>query len=383
MSRRGFDVDILSHENRGVEPFYKLDGAVNHRNLFKRPIEHKAKERWKKREKFRESLPLVFPLNHLRWRMTHAGFVSALKKYIKRAKPDILIPFLPAAITPTILAARGTAAKVIASTHNQPTQDYENPERWDPNPLDVRLRKRVLSELDKILVLLPEYKNWYPAALHPRIDDMPNPIRHVDPALLEGTEREKLVLGVGRLAGVKRFDVLIEAWLDLHHDFPDWKVEIYGEGPDKKFLGSLIRAYGLEETVFLKGTTSEIAKHYLRASLLCHPAEYEGFPLAVCEALAHGLPVVGFGDCSGLNSLVKDNVNGVLVPPLKSRPNAMRESLGALLSDADRRNSLSLKAPNTVAQYSPDIVYDKWEATIRSVAVTQKTKLRRNVLSRP
>lgn len=279
MARRGHHVEILSHENRGKPPFYRLDSGVRHRNLFDRPIEHKDKEKWKKREVFRENLPVFFPINHIKWRMTHGGFVKELRRYIKRERPDVLVPFLPPAITPTALAARGTGVRVVASTHNEPSQDFDNPKRWDANPIDVRLRREVLADLDKILVLLPTYKDYYPKSLHDKIDDMPNPVVPVDPAILASAQREKLILGVGRLAGVKRFEVLIDAWLDLHKNFPDWRVEIYGEGPAKSELASMIYSHGLEETVSLKGTTREISKHYLRASLLCHPAEYEEFPL--------------------------------------------------------------------------------------------------------
>lgn len=364
LSRRGYTVEILSHENRGKPPFYPLRDGVRHKNLFDRPIEHKDKERWNKRERFRENLPMFFPLNHLKWRMTHAGFVRELRCYIKREKPDILIPFLPAAITPCALAARGLDVKILASTHNEPSQDYENPKRWDPNPIDVRLRREVLKDLDKILVLLPAYKDYYPKSLHHKIDDMPNPVVPVDNDLIAPAKRERLVVGVGRLAEVKRFHLLIEAWLDIKPILPDWKVEIYGEGPEKRYLQDMIDNYSLSEQIILKGTTPAIGEAYLRASVLCHPAEYEGFPLAVCEALAHGLPVIGFSDCSGLNSLVHHEQNGVLVNPGTNRVNSLQSALAELLPDQDRLSRFSAASPASVAQYRPDVVYDKWEHVI-------------------
>lgn len=373
MARRGFRVEILSHENRGVGPFYKVHPAVIHTNLFKRPIEHKAKERWKKREKFRENLPFVFPLNHLRWRMTHAGFVKALRSYIKRERPDVLIPFLPPAITPCVLAAKGVGVKVIASTHNEPSQDYENPLRWDPNPIDIRLRKEVLHHLDKILVLLPNYMDWYPSELHEKIMDMPNPVVQVPSEKLQNAPREKLIIGVGRLADVKRYDILLDAWADLDSEFPDWKIEIYGEGPRKSDLEALVKQYGLQDSVSLKGATRDISTQLLRASVFCHPAEYEGFPLAVCEALAHGLPVVGFADCSGLNSLVRHEETGILVEPSQRRPDNLREALKKLLQAPEAISTFGAAAPGSVSKYAPETVYDRWEAVIREVSPTSGT----------
>ncbi|MEY9998695.1 glycosyltransferase family 4 protein [Sinorhizobium fredii] len=367
LARRGHSVQILSHENRGKRPFYALQNGVRHKNLFDRPIEHKDKDRWNKREKFRENLPLFFPLNHLKWHMTHAGFVRELRRYITKEKPDVLIPFLPAAITPCALAARGTQTKIIASTHNEPSQDYDNPKRWDPNPIDVRLRREVLQCLDKILVLLPAYKDYYPKSLHHKIEDMPNPVVPIRDQRLATVSREKLILSVGRLAEVKRFHLLIEAWRDLQNAFPDWRIEIYGEGPERDALENLIKRYGLEGKVFLMGVTSQIDELYLRASVLCHPAEYEGFPLAVCESLAHGLPVVGFSDCSGVNSLVRHNQNGVLVNPGKNRVQSLQAELAELLQDRGRLSRFSAASPGTVAQYHPDRVYDKWENVVKDL----------------
>ncbi|UWU16941.1 glycosyltransferase family 4 protein (plasmid) [Rhizobium sullae] len=364
LSRRGHDVRILSHENRGVDPFYKLGEGVRHTNLFDRPIERKAKDRWKRRETFRENLPVFFPIRHVKWHMTHGGFIRELKRFIKNERPDVLIPFLPAAITPCALAAKGTGVKVVASTHNEPSQDYDNPKRWDANPIDIKLRRKVLEYLDKILVLLPSYRNYYPENLHSKIDDMPNPVAPVEPSRLDSVTREKLILGVGRLAGVKRFHVLIEAWPHLEQTFPDWRVEIYGDGPEKANLQSLINRHGLKDKIFLKGVTSLIGDIYLKASVLCHPAEYEGFPLAVCEALAHGLPVIGFSDCSGVNSLVHHNTNGILIEAGTNRVNSMQSALAELLPDRERLSRFSAASPGSVAQYRPDLIYDKWERVV-------------------
>lgn len=368
MARRGHRVEILSHENRGKPPFYRLGEGVKHRNLFNRPIKHKAKELWARREKFREKLPHIFPLNHLKWRMTHAGFVRELRRYIRRESPDVLIPFLPNAITPCALAAKGLDVKVMASTHNEPSQDYENPKRWDSNPIDVRLRREVLNYLDKILVLLPAYKAWYPAELHHKIEDMPNPVTPVPAIKVASAEREKLILGVGRLAGVKRFDILVEAWGNLQHQFPDWRVEIYGDGPDKRYLQQRIKERGIGKTLLLKGVTPKISDLYLRASVLCHPAEYEGFPLAVCEALAHGLPVIGFSDCSGLNSLVRHDETGWLVDPGITRESSIEMGLSKLLRDRERLLRFSQNAPDSMKQYEPQAVYDRWEEAIHTLA---------------
>lgn len=365
LAKRGFRVEIISYENRGIGPFYTPREDVRHRNLFRRPIDHRMKKLWKGREYVRERIPHFFPMNILKWKITYGGFIRALQKYIRDEKPAILIPFLPPAITVCAFASRNYPnVNVVASTHNVPAQDYENPRRWDSNPSDIRRRREALEYIDKILVLLPEYKEWYPEKYHSKISEMPNAVIEIDKSKLLEAKREKIVMAVGRLTDVKRFDVLIESWARLKNDFPDWKVEIYGEGPGRKKLERLIFKHELSECVLLKGVTGSIGEKYLEASVLAHPAEHEGFPLAVTEALAHGLPVVGFDDCTGLNSLVEDGVNGILVDNRGSRVKNFTNSLKRILSDSEMRSTLSDQAPDSMSQYKPEIVFGKWESIV-------------------
>jgi len=71
MAERGHSVEILSHENRGREPFYPIHSAIAQKNLFDRPKSLKSKYRWQRRERFREAIPHVYPLSHWKWRMTN------------------------------------------------------------------------------------------------------------------------------------------------------------------------------------------------------------------------------------------------------------------------------------------------------------------------
>jgi len=368
MAERGHSVEILSYENRGREPFYPLHPAVVHKNLFNRPRSLRSKYKWQRREHFREAIPYVFPLSHWKWRMTNRSFIRSLRLHIAARQPDVVIPFLPPAITAAAMAARRIGVPVVASTHNEPSQDYTNPERWDPNPVDVRRRFEALSHVDRILVLLPEYRDWFPDDLRPKVLDMPNPVQPVDKMTLKNAVRQKTILGVGRLASVKRFDLLIEAWAMIKDEFPDWKVDIFGHGPDRDELQAKIVARGVEDTFTLRGVTDQIAEQFLGASVFAHPAEHEGFPLAVTEALAHGLPVVGFADCSGLNTLVEHEETGILVEPGSDRVKGMADALRRILTDEQERLRLGSKAPASMLPYAPRKIYDRWERVLSDAA---------------
>ena len=121
------------------------------------------------------------------------------------------------------------------------------------------------------------------------------------------------------------------------------------------------------------GHTPEIREQYLSASLLAHPAEFEGFPLAVTEALSAGLPVIGFEDCSGLNRLVRDGENGILVPAAGDRTQNFADALAGLMRDADRRNALGAAGPASMAEYAPDRIIDLWETMLIETLAVRST----------
>lgn len=369
LADRGHQVELLSHEFRGKPPFYPLRFGVVHTNLRPPRVNRRRLRRYV--DALRESLHARFkvvpaPLDRLLWLSKNGGFWRRLQRHLAANRPDAVIAFMPPAITALALAEPGYPVRRLASMHNAPEQDFHNPARWDPSPLDRKRRLALMPRMDRILVLLPEYRDWYPPALREKAVVMPNAVTPVAPRLLKRAARGPLVISVGRLATVKRHELLIDAWARIGAEFPDWELRIFGTGPLEAQLEARIERHGLGGKVRLMGHTQHIMKQYLAASLLAHPAEFEGFPLAVTEALAAGLPVVGFEDCSGVNRLVRDGGNGLLVPAAGDRTENFATALAGLMRDEARRRSLGAAGPASMMDYTPDKVIDLWEDVLRA-----------------
>ncbi|WP_151720684.1 glycosyltransferase [Gemmobacter serpentinus] len=359
LAARGHMVEIASHEFRHGTPFYPLAPGVIAVNLRPprrglRRIVGRARDLWHK------VMPDLPPFDLLTWVSRNGGFWRRLQAYIRATEPDVTIAFMPPATTALALAEPGHKMRRVTSTHNAPVQDFHNPVRWDPSRLDRRRRLRLMGKMDRIAVLLPEYRDFYSAALQARALVLPNAVPQIAPEVLAASPRRKTVMAVGRLATVKRHDLLIEAWAKIAPDFPDWDLRIYGEGPLKADLAARIAQYGLTNA-HLMGHQTNVAECYLEASILAHPAEFEGFPLAVTEALASGLPVVGFEDCSGLNRLVKDGETGILVAADGDRLAQYSAALAGLMRDPTRIRQMGAAGPASMAAYAPDAVIDLWE----------------------
>jgi glycosyltransferase involved in cell wall biosynthesis len=371
ISERGHRVEIVTHERDSRPPFFPLRFGVTLTNI-RRPDAVRGKlrlrfDRWRD-EKHRvmpqDQSYYRFPTNHLAWLSKHGSFWRRLERYLDLHRPDVAIAFLPSAIVALGMIRPGYTLRRIASLHNVPERDLCDPARWDPNPLDRKRRLSSLRQHDAITVLQPEFRNWFPDELSRKISIIPNVVRPISAARIARHQREKTVLSVGRLASVKRHDTLIDSWAELAEEFPDWTLKIFGRGPMQRQLGEQIRDLGLSGKVRLMGHTTRIDKEYLTASILAHPAEHEGWGLAASEALAAGLPVIGFADCPGINHLVRHEINGLLVSRDSDRVPALTEALSALMSDEDFRLKLGRAAPGTVRDYEPEKVYDKWEQLI-------------------
>jgi len=363
MHSRGYEVQIVTYEPTRTPPFYTPAFGVRVVNLrvpdgSRSPIKRRLD---RLRRNTVKNLPYWAGLRALAWYSEHYGFARALRRHFESWRPDTVVAWMPPTYAPCAMAKRGLPIRLVASTHNEPSQDYTNPERWDPNPLDREKRLRALYGFDAVAVLLPDYQKWYDELVRNKIVIIPNAVRPVRSLDLENAPRKTKILSVGRLAKVKRHDLSILAFHRIASRHPNWNFEIFGSGPEEANLRSMIRELGLENRVYLRGHVVEIQSQYTDSSFLCHSAEFEGFPLAVTESLASGLPVVGFDDCSGLNQLVVHEYNGVLVKPGSDRVTNLAAAIERMITDHELRIKCSRSAPGSMTRFHPTLVFDLWE----------------------
>ena len=173
---------------------------------------------------------------------------------------------------------------------------------------------------------------------------------------------------MGRLSkNHKRPHLLIEAFAGLADEFPNWNVELWGAEDGKAYykeLQLLIKRNHLENRVFLKGPTNDVPSVLQQGDIFAFPSAYEGFGLALGEAMSMGLPAVGYKSCSAVNELIKDGGNGYLcddgVEPL-------RISMKRLMSSLSIRVSLGEKARIDMKKYSSEVIWNTWENLLKRI----------------
>lgn len=120
-------------------------------------------------------------------------------------------------------------------------------------------------------------------------------------------------IAVGRFDYQKGFDELIKAWKIISVRCPDWKLDIYGQGPLKENMQSQITALGMDHQISLHAPVKDIMREYLRSSLILMTSRYEGLPMSLLEAQACGLPMVSYACKCGPRDIIQSGQNGFLI----------------------------------------------------------------------
>jgi glycosyltransferase involved in cell wall biosynthesis len=275
--------------------------------------------------------------------------------------PDLIISFLDRWNIITLAASIGLGVPVLVQEHCDPNERALGG-TWE------LLRYLLYPRASFVVTLTPTAMRFF--SLRPKIRGrvIPNPVvvppnEYVHPSSnIIGKDYRKIV-SLGRLHEVKSFDKLLSAFAFIANKHPDWSLEIWGDGPERPQLTSLIVEMNLEGRVSLPGVTRNPFACLTGADLFVMTSKTEGFPMALCEAMACGVPVISFDCPSGPRHIVRDGVDGVLVPP--GDINALAIAMDRLMSDEAERCRLANRAPDVLERFSLEKVVGMWEELIR------------------
>lgn len=173
--------------------------------------------------------------------------------------------------------------------------------------------------------------------------------------------RRPYVLSVGRLAVQKNYPLGIGAFARVHADYPALKLLIYGAGPLQADLLRDIQERGLQHAVLLEGVTSNVFKLHNDAAAFMFTSDFEGYPNAVVEAAASGIPVVSTDFSPGVASeIIDEGTTGFVVP--RGDESAVESALRRILMNEIGYDDLSTGAQRVRSSHATEEIVERWLA---------------------
>jgi len=288
--------------------------------------------------------------------------VRLLRRAIAGSAPETVISFTDRMNVLTLLACRPLGLDTVISERIDPSR-YEIGRAWS------WLRRRVYPSARALVVQTERVRRQMVDVMRGRpIYVIPNAVEArpaVAAAPFPAAEpaRGRWIVAMGRLAPQKGFDLLIDAFSRVAGRHPAWSLKILGEGPDRSALEQLIDVKGLAGRVVLAGWEPDPGSVLRQGELFVLSSRFEGFPNALLEAMACGLPAVSFDCPSGPAEIIRDQIDGILVPPEDVA--GLADAIDRTLADEALRRRLAAEAVRVVERFGVERYFARWDAVLR------------------
>jgi glycosyltransferase involved in cell wall biosynthesis len=363
----GHEVEIVSVLRHRQDPNFALSKAVRLRPL--------VDLRTEKDDPRHRTPARVFPTAEYRYRQYSALTDERIAACLTSLEADVVIGTRPG--LNVHLALQGPRHAALVGQEHLTLDNH-------PPALRNELR-RVYPRLDALTtVTLADAAAYRRKMRLPgvRVEALPHSVPR--PAIPPADASGRIVVAAGRLVPVKRYDLLIRAFARVAEQRPDWQLRIYGKGEEHDRLRALIDELGLYNNAFLMGAASPMDPEWAKGSIAAVASNFEPFGMTIVEAMRCGLPVVSTDCPYGPGEIIRDRVDGRLVPVKNEK--AMAAALMELANDDALRARMSRAALANSERFDPVPIVERAETLFtellrakRSLGGRARTSLRLRV----
>ena len=340
--KAGYEVWVILTDGKGKNPYFPLSDKIHIVNLDLN---------------FEELWSLGFLKKIFVYLKKQRIYKKKLKEALYEIRPDITVSTLRREIN-FITSIKDGSRKVGEMHVNR--ANYRNFEANDTNALK-KIFERIwmkslvgkLKKLDQFVVLTDEdRRNWHELD---NVTTIPNPL-NVFPTI-ESNQSARKVIAAGRYCYQKGFDLLLRAWAIVNEKHKDWHLDIYGAGNNVEYK-NLANTLNICQNVGINPPTDNIYAKYADASIFVFSSRFEGFGMALLEAMATKLAVVSFACPCGPKDIISDGNDGVLVT--NEDIQELADKICYLIENEEERKSMAENAKLKAMQYSVDNIMHRW-----------------------
>lgn len=283
--------------------------------------------------------------------------IIRLRKNLKKIKPDYVIE-LGFAMAYIIVGGLINKYKYIFSMRNDPQMSMKN-----AKTIFAHFGNYYFRHAKNVVFQTADAKAYYPEDIQAKGVIIPNPIKINLPERFAG-ERKHIIVAFSRLNKQKNIPMMLDAFKLFLHDFPDYKLKIYGRGEELENLQQYAQQLQIESSVEFCGFSRNIHKEILDNMMYVSSSDYEGISNSMIEALGIGMPCL-CTDCpaGGARMFIEDGVNGLLSPVGDAQ--LFYENMVKLASNPELCEKFSQNAVKIKETLSSSKIADQWEALIK------------------
>lgn len=281
-----------------------------------------------------------------------------LRSLMEQERPRRVLALLTRTNILCCLAAWDLPIHLVVSERNDPALQRLDRSWSLLRQLSYRRADVVTANTEGVLGALQRMGCWQ------RLELLPNPLpAGVQVPTDQGQSRQLEVLALARLQPQKGLDLLIRAFAALPAQRRQgWRLTLVGEGPERATLEALCQDLALEAWVQFEGFRSDPRGYLQRASIFALPSRFEGMPNALLEAMAAGLPSVVSDASPGPLEMVRDGIEGLVVPS-EDVP-ALARALERLMADPDLRLRCGSAARHTLQSLDWAVLEPRWRSVL-------------------
>lgn len=362
---RGYEVSVVCCDKNNGLPFYYLNKSVNFVNLNGSGKEYKVPLYLK----FERECKRVFGIlkkDDFRIKCKYYNILNRLEKLINEINPNIIITYDTDSLY-VLKTLLDNKFPTIAMLHLDAKVIFNKD-----------MSKELLKSFNKVnyiqvlnesnIDIIKKYCNNVPIIYIPNVVQCNTQIKSYNVY--------HKVITVGRITKEpKRQYLLLDAFNKIKDEQPKWTIEVVGgtwstrDDNYKKELIKFTEDNNFKSRVVFTGSITNVIERLQQSDIFAFPSAYEGMPLALTEAMAAGLPAIGYKSCPSVNKLIVDGYNGFLC---EDGIDDFAEKLKILMEDAELRKKMGQNARESMKQFAPEKIWNEWEALINKVVTESK-----------
>ena len=340
-----YQVEIASCYKLLEEPAFHLDERVK--------VIYLNDDIKPNREAFKEAVRRKHPIDILKEGSYSLKVLHRRKKsmcdYIKNCNSDVIISTRDIFNYWTCSYARDGVIK-IGWEHNH----YHKSIRYATNMINSA------KNLDYFVLVSSDLQKFYSEKLANNkvmCIYIPNAIDSIPKKL--SSLKEKRLISVGRLSPEKGFIDLLKVYNILIQEYPDWSLDIIGDGVERNNLEDYIKKHNLDKVTLHGFQGKEYIDDVLdKSSIYVMTSFTESFGIVLLEAMSHGVPCIAYDSAEGAREIITSGDNGFLI---KNRNiDAMVLKIKNLIENEKLRKNVGKAARESINKYTSEVVGEEW-----------------------